>query len=153
MRSKLEKQLEAPERARALGEPLVCAIRASTPTHGPTPMRLLGGIGAAAERAIDRAELARRNPLPFTLTSELALALTATRVAFWSYDGLLVARPRALLGTVERAAIEKLELSRRRAVLSLWFPAHTLELAVRDLDDAARFVAAARDAGGPALTT
>jgi hypothetical protein len=132
MRSKLERQLDAPERARALGEPLVCAMRASTATDGPTAMRLLGGVGAAA-------------PLPFALTSEVALALTPTRVAFWSYDGLLVARPRALLGAIARAAIDKLELSRRRAVLSMWLAEHTLELTVRDLDDAARFVAAARD--------
>lgn len=137
MSSKLERQLETPARRRAAGgEPLVCAIRARAPSPAPTPMRLLGG---AAPRAI-----AAPGPLPFALTTELALALTATRVAFWSIDGLILARPRALLGTIARAEIEKLELSRRRAILSFWLPARMLELSVADLDDAARFVAAAR---------
>ena len=143
MPTKLETQLTAREiiwPALAPDEERLCAVRAQVPSDFRSPIRMLGAIGSA----IEKADFEHKNPLPFALSREVAIAVTTARFVFWSFDGMFLPHPRTLLGELSRAAVEKVALSRRGRTLAFWMAPRSLELTVRerDLDDAAAFAAA-----------
>jgi hypothetical protein len=95
-----------------------------------------GAVGAVVVAGLIHATKQElRNPLPFSVQGSMVVALTPSRLLFWTREGFWRSRPTRFVGRLPIAEVENVELSRRRGKLALWLRnGKTVELDVKDED-------------------